>query len=143
MTAQQGRKQVIRNFMRTNYTDERLAMLLAHAKDGKLGFFSCCCFVGVSSATHALRSDINRDLGTHGPLFVSIDGGIEASNAYGCLWKHANRRDDYAKDAERRRILIPMIRAEMKRRDSLATSTQIEGRNPVCSHQHKVWVMGE
>ncbi len=49
-------KQIIRDFMKTNYSDERLAMLLAHAQSGKLAFNSCCCFVGVSTAQHALTS---------------------------------------------------------------------------------------
>jgi hypothetical protein len=40
-------KQALRAFMQQHYTDERLAMLLAHAESGKLSFTSCCCFIGV------------------------------------------------------------------------------------------------
>lgn len=49
------RKRVIRQFMREHYSDERLCALLAHARDGKLAYGSCCCFVGAANADHPLQ----------------------------------------------------------------------------------------
>lgn len=57
----------IRAFMRNHYTDERLAMLLAHARDGKLAYVTCCCFVGIPTADHALRTDGEMDEQTNHP----------------------------------------------------------------------------
>lgn len=121
MTAKQEQKQVIRRFMQDHYTDERLAMLLAHAQSGRLSYASCCCFAGVSNAPHALRTAKDRS-------YSYVAHGIPdwgASAAYGLLVPLlTNMRHTYdpseAADTIRRRILIPMIRAEMRRRDRAA-----------------------
>lgn len=52
-TRMQGLKKPIREFMQKHYTDERLAQLLAHAQDGKLSYWSCCCFIGIPTAVHS------------------------------------------------------------------------------------------
>jgi hypothetical protein len=122
MTAQQERKQHIRAFMQAHYTDERLAQLLAHAQDGKLAYLSCCCLIGVRSAKHALQGR-NNDWNTysgHGKMSdTAVPGSGLASNAY--AWLCGPIYDD----AKRRRILIPMIRAEMKRRAALAAQSEV------------------
>lgn len=108
MTNQQQRKQVIRRFMRDHYTDERLAQLLAHAQDGKLRYESCCCFIGIPTADHALLSVM---LGDHSKTArETLSGAVEAEDAFLYL--------DIKPDGneKRRRILIPMIRAEQRRR---------------------------
>ena len=126
-------KQVIRDFMRTHYTDERLAMLLAHAQNGQLAFNSCCCFVGVTSAQHKLISTWPVFVGgvyvSHGgPTYTGIAGGREASIAYRCLM-HGTQTGSFAgldrNDPQRQRILIPMIKAEMRRREKLRGAVQI------------------
>jgi hypothetical protein len=117
------RKQAIRNFMAAHYTDERLAMLLAHAQEGRLAFDSCCCFIGVPSAPHALASVGERaepEPLHHRVYGNPLPGASEAEQAFnelgGAFWIERIR------DARRRRILIPMIKAEMKRRAQLPTS---------------------
>lgn len=111
MTRTQELKQPIRAFMREHYTDERLAQLLAHAQEGKLAYYSCCCFIGVATANHALRlKDVRVHHNEHYERAQLLSGSRDAEYAF-LLIGHT--------DAQRRRLLIPMIRAEMKRRDTL------------------------
>jgi hypothetical protein len=98
-------KQAIRNFMQLHYTDERLAQLLAHAQEGKLSFMSCCCFIAIPTANHALRQ--RGETGGHLLIARTLPGAIEAELAFMSL----------GQDTRRRRILIPMVRAEMRRRE--------------------------
>ena len=130
MTAQQERKKYIRAFMQNHYTDERLAMLLAHARDGKLEFQSCCCFIGVVTSPHRLRGEMPC-FGSSGIIkerhyfdAQALDGGEEAEEAFrkldGC------QGEEVGDGAIRRRILIPMIRAEMRRREKLRPPEQPE-----------------
>jgi hypothetical protein len=105
-------KNQIRRFMQNYYTDERLSQLLAHAQDGKLAYVSCCCFIGIPTATHELRGqhymgDVEER--SHYDLMAAIPEAQAAERAFLELARGHH-------DVERRRILIPMIRAEMKRR---------------------------
>lgn len=122
MTDQQKRKQDIRAFMRAHYTDERLAQLLAHAEDGKLSYNSCCCFIGVCTADHPLHTDSDFSGGApHFYIAQALDGAREAELAFAAL-PNASISTESDLDARhdiRRRILIPMIRAEMWRRERL------------------------
>jgi hypothetical protein len=113
ITAQRERKRHIRAFF-VHYTDEKLCALLAHARDGKLDFPSCCCFIGVATADHALRSweetsDFYKQ--EHFIRARSLPGASDAEHAYFSL--SPNSFED-AGEKQRRRILVPMIRAEMK-----------------------------
>lgn len=112
------RKQAIRGFMQAHYTDARLAELLAHAQDGKLNYVSCCCFIGCATADHALQAGY----GTFNPMLSTghvgrarkLTGADAAEDAFRGIAITVSNRED-----TRRRILIPMIRAEMKRRATL------------------------
>ncbi len=114
MTKQQEYKRDIRAFMQAHYTDERLAQLLAHAQDGKLAFDSCCCFIGIATADHPLRGQAAAGMileyltEPHYRATRQLNGWHEAEMAFLGLGILNNQR--------RIRILIPMIRAEMKRR---------------------------
>lgn len=119
MTEQQIRKQAIRSFMQNHYTDERLCQLLAHARDGKLNYVSCCCFIGVHNAPHSLQDRFTFGSSKHFLDAYSLPGGLEANNAYDLL---THKKDD----SQRQRILIPMIRAEMKRREVLRYKKELE-----------------
>lgn len=109
------------------YTDEKLAALLAHAEDGKLTHHSCCCLAGIPTADHALRG--RDELGnpmswTHGAYQPETAVKKTASLAFNFL-----AGDDVMgsaeRDADRRAKLIPLIREEMKRRESLRTQTEV------------------
>jgi len=101
-------KPVLRAFLQTSYTDERLAMLLAHAQSGKLAWYSCCCFVGVSNADHALKGVCRP-----GSLGVNHLDFLDQSASHVSLTYHIIASND----ADRRRLIIPLIKAEMKRRE--------------------------
>ena len=105
-------KPTLRYYLQNAYTDERLAMLLAHAQSGRLAWYSCCCFVGVATADHALQGECEPlsllfpSPPTH--LYKIGFNGVFASNAY---------QDIADNDCDRRRLVIPLIKAEMKRRE--------------------------
>lgn len=119
-------KKPIRAFMQAQYTDERLAQLLCHARDGKLSYASCCCFIGVSTADHALQSwqedpDVAQP---HIRVARSLPLAHVAEVAFRDLVKTWWIEGD--SDLCRQRILIPMIRAEMKRREKLRAAPRAE-----------------
>jgi hypothetical protein len=106
-------------FLQTAYSDEKLSELLAHAQDGKLCWSSCCCFVGVLTADHALRgwaggvkfdpiSTLPRCSEPHYLSAKEIPGAKEAEKEFKRLG------DDY----DRRAAIIPLILAEMERRET-------------------------
>jgi len=108
-------KQDMRAYLRTAYTDERLAMLLAHAQSGQLSYTSCCCFIGVATANHALRGrGLNHpDIQHFHDAYAHPKAGAAMVGFAGIGYRGAF----FDNDETRRRIVIPMIRAEMKRRE--------------------------
>lgn len=112
-------EEIIANFLKPpgeggGYTDERLTMLLAHTQDGKLSFWSCCCFAGIPSAVHALRGKMET-------ITQSFRDGHSSGGASDPLWVAMSGEfcGLAREDAERRAKLIPLILAEMKRREAL------------------------
>lgn len=120
MTKQQERKQHIRAFMQAHYTDERLAQLLAHCQDGKFAFNSCCCFVAIPTADHALQGEGDWHH-QHYADAHRLSGASEAESAVFHLVDHLGIH----LNRDFRRILIPIIRAEIKRRDALVAPTEV------------------
>src|SRR6202021_4042065 len=91
----------IRAFMQNHYTDERLAQLLAHAQDGKLNYVSCCCFIGVVTADHAVQEGFPAigNIGTtvdHYWAAKRLPGAQEAESSYGGL---IHKKDGGSDDA--------------------------------------------
>ncbi len=117
-------KHAIRRFLRTAYTDERLTWLLAHARSGKLAYRSCCCLVGAATAPHGLQGEIKIFESVHPHYLVAtgLAGADEAERAYCALGYVANSWLSLPREGLRRQRLIPMIRAEMRRRERLAGS---------------------
>lgn len=113
-------KKHLRAYLQTAYSDEQLAMLLAHARDSKLSFYSCCCFIGIPTADHALKGHIGYGYGT-APHYQTARGAYGAALAEQAFcqvgWKLSKTRT--GEDAARQRFLIPMVRAEMWRRARL------------------------
>jgi hypothetical protein len=111
-------KHAIRQFLRNAYGDERLAWLLAHTRNGKLAYQSCCCLIGVATADHALqnKADVNRPAAAHYHLARKFAGAIEAEQAYWELGYLGRSRSAQSSDELRRRRLIPLILSEMRRR---------------------------
>jgi hypothetical protein len=111
------RKATLRKFMRDHYSDERLSWLLEYARSGELRFYSCCCFIGIPTANHALQSGV-----AHLKAAYELDGADEAETAFKKIYKPTTI--PYSRDSGRQRILIPMVRAEIKRRELVRLSTQ-------------------
>jgi len=112
-------KKGIRAFF-PNYTTERLAAYLAHAQDGKVFYSSCCCFVGGATADHALRGRCDTNDYGHYQAARNLPGADRAEAAFFDLgrpqYKHPIGTDGVKDEAQRRRVLIPMIKAELRRR---------------------------
>ena len=108
-------KQPIRLFLQSYYTDQDLAMAYAHAKEGKLAFMSCCCLIGIPTADHALKGWALAGAAPHYWRAKELPGAILAEDAFGCLGSVDFRNVDVS----RRKRLIPMLRAEMRRRERL------------------------
>jgi hypothetical protein len=115
-------KRILRAWMREHYTDERLSWLLAHARSGKLAYMSCCCFIGIVTADHALRG-IGQGGTHHVRALATLDGAKVAQEAYWSLCMSHGAQASM--DVVRRRILIPMVRAEIKRRDRVASASPV------------------
>ena len=116
-------KRIVRAWVQ-RYPQERLCALLAHAQDGKLSYRSCCCFIGVETADHALRSACEASDSLHYEVACGIAGSNKAEFAF--WWLASNIRQDLAvSDAKRRRILIPIIRAELRRRERAAPAAPV------------------
>ena len=112
-------KQAIRQFLQTAYTDERLAWLLAHARNGKLAYRSCCCLVGIVTAPHALQTETTI-LETVHPHYLSakaLAGAPQAERAYCAMGYIANTSFAVSRDDLRRRRLIPMVMCEIRSRE--------------------------
>jgi hypothetical protein len=112
-------KKAIRGFF-PNYTTERLTAYLAHAQDGKVFFSSCCCFIGGATADHALRGRCDTNDYSHYQAAKSLPGADRAEAAFFGLgrphYKDPVGTDGLKDEAQRRRVLIPMIKAELSRR---------------------------
>ena len=111
-------KRAIRNFLRTAYTDERLTWLVEHARSGRLVYNSCCCLVGVVTADHTLQGKVPvRELATsHYALAKTFVGASAAERAYQDMGYVGKTRVPSADDVRRRR-LVPLVKAEIRRRD--------------------------
>lgn len=112
------RKNSIRQYLRTAYSDERLAWLLAHARSGKLTYQSCCCLIGAATADHSLRgkSDVNVPSAAHYHLARKFVGARDAEQAYWELGYQHGFRPAQSSDELRLRRLIPMILSEIRQR---------------------------
>jgi hypothetical protein len=112
-------KKAIRAFF-PNYTTEGLTAYLAHAQDGKVFYNSCCCFIGGATADHALQGRCDTNDYSHYRTAKNLRGAAEAEAAFFDLgrpyYKYTIGTDGVKDDAQRRRVLIPMIRAELRRR---------------------------
>lgn len=115
-------EEIISGFLRTAYTDERLAMLLAHAESERLAFFSCCCFAGVPTAKHALQGQMLAPNAINHGYAKGHKADTESLQWAAMSSAFCALGDD---DIERRAKLIPLIHAEMQRRKSLRAQVEV------------------
>lgn len=112
-------EEIISEYMQKHYDDQALASLLAHAEDGKLSYWSCSCFIGVPSAVRAsvLHGECGPDCC---PLQFASTARRDIPEADGA----EDAFFDLGRtDAERRDKLIPLIKTEMARRESLRSES--------------------
>jgi hypothetical protein len=126
-------KRAIRIFLRTAYTDERLTWLLAHARSGKLSYQSCCCLVGAVTADHPLTGRVSARQIARSPHYAAARMFMGAREAEWAFYQlgFIRRPWRFASDEFRRRRLVPMLLAEIRRR-------ALPGRRPVL-----VWPVSE
>lgn len=128
-------KQVLRKFLQEQYGDEELAILLAHAQEGNLRYHSCCCFIGVATITQANHAVGKKPpendpfeplaMANHYSLACSLPNAKEAEDAfYNLIYPRLLYSDWERGDAFRRRIIIPMVKAEIRRRDRVKALAQ-------------------
>lgn len=110
-------------YLQECYTDERLAMLKAHAEDGKLGYGSCCCFVGIPTADHELQEAPGiMVLASNG---VNIHHYIESVKGNLAKLAELEFKTLGKRDTERRENLLLLINVEIARRDELSKNVEI------------------
>ncbi len=112
-------KQTIRDYFRTAYSDDQLAEFLDYTRAGKLRFMSCCCVAGFVTRTKEMAPlELDESMNEHAKglhiLGLPNPRLNRVSDAFSLLGHPAVRETD--RDALRRRILIPMILAEIRRR---------------------------
>ncbi len=117
----------IKKFLQTAYSDEKLAVLLAHAQDGKLKFLSCCCFVGLVTADHALCDETYIwSASSHYAKAITLTGALLAMHEFGQLAHPHSLLGPEQWDEDRRTHLIPLILDEMERRAAIHLGIETE-----------------
>jgi len=124
MTRTQENKQLIRTHLRENFDDSGLLRLLDHARNGKLSYLSCCCLKGACTADHKdgqLRGMTVNYYVAHYKKANNIPSAAAAAPAYMEI-REGNIKEEKLeqRDERGRRILIPMILAEIRRRNPTA-----------------------
>jgi hypothetical protein len=130
-------KQIVRDWVRSNFSDQRLAGVAAFNSDGKMSFRNPCgCLMGVtfSEPLHmghdcdrkhywlARRQDLAQTR-RFAALFPSSRIG-KAEKAYNFLGYSAAFSNCFGDDELRRRRFSALLRAEMRRRDRLNRPAQ-------------------
>jgi hypothetical protein len=132
-------KQVVRSWVRANFSDQKLASVAAFNADGKMSFRNPCgCLMGVtySDRLHvgqecnrkhywrARRQDLTQ---THrlAALFLASRIG-KAEKAYNLLGLSASLNSCFGDDELRRRRFSALLRAEMRRREELRTIAEYD-----------------
>src|SRR5262249_1349166 len=89
----------------------QLAALLAHTEDGRLSYNTCCCFIGIPTADHALKEAFESDTLPYEECHIFRARQLPYAEA-------AEREfcDLGASDHERREALLPVILEEMTQR---------------------------
>jgi hypothetical protein len=135
----QDSKRIVRSFMQSYYSDANLIQLLDHARAGQFAYLSCCCFIGLLSADHALRGP-NSDWINPASHYWLIKRSNKAAEAAETAARRLSKlrplllQPGPIQDDVLRRRIIPMVLVEIRRRQRarLETSHIIESdTNPV------------
>lgn len=113
-------KALIRDFLKSHYSDTNLAEALDLARAGRLFFESCCCLVRIPTRNHGdFPSNATEWVRVHQPAdgFPSSGNHLaaDAENAFLRLYHYAS----YGwinQDNARCRLIVPILKAEIRRR---------------------------
>jgi hypothetical protein len=132
-------KEIVREWVRANFSDEKLASVAAFNADGKMSFRNpCSCLIGVTySGRLHVGEDCDRehywqarrkDLAQTRPLAVLFPSSRigKAEKAYNFLGFSPNFNSCFGDDQVRRRRFSALLRAEMRRREQLRAFTDGE-----------------
>jgi len=123
-------KQIVREWVRANFSDQRLASVAALNADGRMTFRNPCeCLMGVTYGDPLLASRSTelywaaraRDLAQTRPLAALFPSNRigKAEKAYMFLGFSASFDNCFGDDSLRNRRFAALLRAEMRRRDRL------------------------
>src|SRR4051794_22604747 len=118
-------KQVIREWIRTHFSDEKLASVAAFNEDGKMGFRNPCgCLLGVTYSDplhlgHDCNHEHYRRARRQDLALFSPSGLGKAEKAYLLLGVTAACSNGLGGDEGRRRGFSALLRAERRRRRNL------------------------
>ena len=121
------RTENLQNYFRTAYSYQDLVDVLAHAEDGKLSYTSCSCIVAAPTANHGLLGvgeycELRLE---HLEAARALPYALAAEEEFNNL---GNPRDGLTpwSDELRRQRVIPLIRAEILRRDGLKAQSTVQ-----------------
>ncbi len=132
-------KTIVRDWIRANFSDQRLASLAAFNMDGKMTFRNpCACLIGVTHSARlhadeecsrehywlARRRDVAQT-SRFAALFSSVRIG-RAEKAYLFLGFSVNFSNCFGDDELRRRRFAAILRAEMRRRARLHSVREVQ-----------------
>ena len=132
-------KQIVREWVRANFSDQKLASVVAFNADGKMSFRNPCgCLMGVTHSEHlhqdtgcnrehywqARRQDLAQTR-RFAALFLSSRIG-KAEKAYNFLGFSKKYTSCFGDDQLRKRRFSALLRAEMRRRERLYVFGQTE-----------------
>jgi hypothetical protein len=142
-------KQIVRDWVRTHFSDQKLASVLAFNADGKMSFRNPCgCLMGVTYSErlhtghdcdrehywHARRKDLAQTR-RFASFFTPSSRIGKAEKAYNFLGFSASFTSCFGDDEVRRRRFAALLRAEMRRREHLRTVIPQDSTVPVASLQ--------
>ena len=135
----QKSKQLVREWARAHFSDQKLASVFAFNADGKMGFRNPCgCLMGVTYSDrlhvdHDCQHEhywlaCREDLAQTGRLasLLSSSGMGKTEKAYHFWGFTAAFKNCFGDDEVRRRRFSALLRAEMRRRARLNSLTQTQ-----------------
>ncbi len=117
-------KNSIRNWIRTKFSDQKLAEVYAWNRDGHMIFHDrCACILGVtdSATLHHALDKYGKPTPCKGEHYIKLhrqDDALDVEIAYQMMgWINFEPQTKGLENTRRRNIMSAILRAEMRRRD--------------------------
>jgi hypothetical protein len=117
----------IQNYLRTAYSYEDLVAQLAHAEDGELSYASCSCLIAAPTGHHALLrvGEYCEQRLEHLAAARALPYALAAEEEFNNLGNPGDGLTPWTDELRRQRV-IPLIRAEILRRDGLKAQSTVQ-----------------